>query len=176
MSNTALISILCADHPGLIAEVSGRLFDLGVNLGDATFAVLGGGAEFTLVAKLPAGLGFAEIEQELKSLKLLKDAKLSVAPFAYRETHDEQAQITHRVEITGDDSPGLIARLSEALPKFGANIVRLNSESIPSESGARFLLRMALSVPAGKEASCMATVANTASQLNLKCQWQQVVR
>lgn len=174
MPNTALVSIICEDHAGLIADVTGRLFDLGVNLGDATFAVLGGGAEFTLVAKLPSGVGLAEIEQELKSLKLLKDAKLSVAPFAYRETHDEQAQITHRVEITGDDSPGLVARLSEALPKFGANIVRLNSESMPSESGARFLLRMALFVPSAKEASCMATVANTASQLNLKCHWQKV--
>jgi glycine cleavage system transcriptional repressor len=174
MPNTALVSIICEDHTGLIADVTGRLFDLGVNLGDATFAVLGGGAEFTLVAKLPSGLGLPEIEQELKSLALLKDAKLSVSPFTYRETHDEKAHITHRVEITGDDSPGLVARLSEALPKFGANIVRLNSESMPSESGARFLLRMALSVPAAKEASCMATIANTASQLNLKCHWQKV--
>lgn len=174
MTMTALISIICEDHPGLIADVTGRLFDLGVNLGDTTFAVLGGGAEFTLVAKLPAGLGLGEIEQELKALKRLRDAKLTVSAFAFRETHDEQAHITHRVEITGDDSPGLVARLSEALPKFGANIVRLNSESMPSESGARFLLRMALSVPPAKAASCMATVANTASQLNLKCHWQQV--
>jgi glycine cleavage system transcriptional repressor len=174
MNNTALISIICEDHSGLIAEVTGRLFDLGINLGDTTFAVLGGGAEFTLVAKLPQGIGLSDVEKELRSLKLLKDAKLTVTTFQYRESHDEQAHITHRVEITGDDSPGLVARLSEALPKFGANIVRLNSESVPSESGARFLLRMALSVPSAKAATCMATIANTASQLNLKCHWQQV--
>ncbi len=174
MSGTALISIICQDNSGLIAEVTGRLFDLGVNLGDTTFAVLGGGAEFTLVAKLPQGIALADIEKELRTLPHLKDAKLTVTPFQYRESHDAQAHITHRVEITGDDSPGLIARLSEALPKFGANIVRLNSESVPSESGARFLLRMALSVPPAKAPTCMATVANTASQLNLKCHWQQI--
>lgn len=176
MANTALISILCEDHQGLIAEVSGRLFDLGANLGNTTFAVLNGGAEFTLVANLPDGVGLGDIERELKSLALLKDAKLSVAPFTYRQSPEGQARITHRVEITGDDSPGLVARLSEALPKFGANIVRLNSESIPSKSGARFLLRMALAVPAAKEAACMATVANTAAQLNLQCNWQPVGR
>jgi glycine cleavage system transcriptional repressor len=174
MNGTALISIICEDHHGLIAEVTGRLFDLGINLGDTTFAVLGGGAEFTLVAKLPQGTALAEVEKELRTLPLLKDAKLTVTNFQYRENHSEQALITHRVEITGDDSPGLIARLSEALPKFGANIVRLNSESIPSDSGARFLLRMALAVPPAKTATCMATIANTASQLNLKCHWQQV--
>lgn len=174
MNNTALISIICEDHSGLIAEVTGRLFDLGINLGDTTFAVLGGGAEFTLVAKLPSDVTMADVERELRSLPLLKDAKLTVAAFQYRESHGQQAHITHRVEMTGDDSPGLIARLSEALPKFDANIVRLNSESVPSDSGARFVLRMALAVPAAKAASCMATVANTASQLNLKCHWQQV--
>ena len=174
MSGTALISIICEDHSGLIAEVTGRLFDLGINLGDTTFAVLGGGAEFTLVAKLPQGIALPEVEKELRTLPLLKDAKLAVTTFQYRESHDAQAHITHRVEITGDDSPGLVARLSEALPKFGANIVRLNSESVPSDSGARFLLRMAISVPPAKAATCMATIANTASQLNLKCHWQQV--
>lgn len=173
--STALVSIICEDHPGLIADVAGRLFDLGINLGDTTFAVLGGGAEFTLVAKLPdAGLALDDLERELRSLPSLQGARLTVTAFQYRESHDEHARITHRIEMVGDDSPGLVARLSEAFRAFGANIVRLNSESVPSASGARFLLRMAVWVPAGKEAACMATVANTAGQMNLKCQWQQV--
>lgn len=173
-ANTALISIICQDSAGLIADVTGRLFDLGVNLGDTTFAVLGGGAEFTLVGKLPANVDLDEVERELRAVPLLENAQLTVRPFTYRETHDQSAQITHRIEITGDDSPGLIARLSEAFSQMGANIVRLNSESVPSPSGARFLLRMAVNVPESKAAVCMATVANTAGQMNLTCRWQQV--
>jgi glycine cleavage system transcriptional repressor len=172
--STALVSIICEDHPGLIADVAGRLFDLGINLGDTSFAVLGGGAEFTLVAKLPERLALDELERELHSLPALKGARLTVSAFQYRENHDEHARITHRIEIVGDDSPGLVARLSEALRAFGANIVQLNSESVASASGARFLLRMAVWVPAGKEATCMATVANTAGQMNLKCEWSAV--
>jgi glycine cleavage system transcriptional repressor len=171
---TALVSIICEDHPGLIADVAGRLYDLGVNLGDTTFAVLGGGAEFTLVAKLPERLSLDELERDLKGLPPLKDARLSVTAFTYRESHDEHARITHRIEIVGDDSPGLVARLSEAFREYGANIVRLNSESVPGASGARFLLRIAVWVPEGKEAACMATVANTAGQMNLKCAWSAV--
>ncbi len=129
--STALISLICEDRPGLIAAVTGRLYDIGVNLADTTFAILGGGAEFTLVAKLPERLTLADLERELDELPELSDAKLTVTPFSYRESHDEKARITHRIEITGDDSPGLIARLSEAFRAFGANIVRLNSESVP---------------------------------------------
>jgi glycine cleavage system transcriptional repressor len=172
--STALVSIICEDHPGLIADVAGRLFDLGINLGDTTFAVLGGGAEFTLVARMPDRVGLGDLQKELASLPSLEGAQLSVTPFTYRESHDEHARITHRIEIVGDDSPGLVARLSEAFRAFGANIVRLNSESVQSASGARFLLRIAVWVPEGKADACMATVANTAGQMNLKCQWSAV--
>ena len=57
---------------------------------------------------------------------------------------------------------------------FGANIVRLNSESAPSANRAAFVLRLAVWCPETKAAACMATVANTASQMNLKCHWQAV--
>ena len=171
-NHTALVSILCEDRPGLIADVAGRLYELGINLGDTTFAVLGSGAKLTLVAKLPEDITIADVEEDLRSMPVLRGADLEVAPFAYRETHDQSAQITHRIEITGDDSPGLIARLSEALRPMGANIVELNSESVPG--AARFLLRMAISVPKGKEAVCMSTIANTAGQMNLSCKWEQV--
>ena len=173
-NHTALISILCEDRPGLIADVTGRLYDLSINLGDTSFAVLGSGAKLTIVAKLPPDISIADVEEELHSIPVLKGAEMSVAPFAYRDTHDQTAHVTHRIEITGDDSPGLIARLSEALRPMGANIVELNSESVPGAGGARFLLRMALWVPPGKEAVCMATIANTAGQMNLSCRWQQV--
>jgi len=173
-NHTALISILCEDRPGLIADVTGRLYDLGINLGDTSFAVLGSGAKFTVVAKLPSDTSIADVEEELHSIPVLKGAEVSVSPFAYRETHDQTAHVTHRIEITGDDSPGLIARVSEALRPMGANIVELSSESVPGADAARFLLRMAIWVPAGKEAVCMATIGNTAGQMNLSCRWAQV--
>ena len=170
-NHTALVSIMCEDRPGLIADVAGRLYELGINLGDTTFAVLGSGAKLTLVAKLPSDISISDVDEELRSMPVLRGADLEVAPFAYRETHDQSAHITHRIEITGDDSPGLIARLSEAFAGFDANIVWLNSESLEGASGARFLLRMAIFVPGEKAAACMATVANTAGQMNLKCEW-----
>ena len=87
--------------------------------------------------------------------------------------HAEQAHITHRIEITGKDSPGLIARLSEVFLQFGANIVRLNSERLPGAGHAHYMLRMAVFIPEGKAATCLATVANTAAQLALTCWWEE---
>ena len=65
MATTALISILCPDRIGLVAAIAGRLFDLGGNLADTTFAVLGGGAEFTAVCEFPEGVTPETIEAEV---------------------------------------------------------------------------------------------------------------
>lgn len=174
MASTVLISIICADRPGLIAAITARLFDLGANLGDTTCAVLGGAAEFTSVCDLPDGVSGDTVERELHALPHLKDAKLGVTPFAYQPAHAPTAKITHRIEITGKDSPGLIARVSEVFGDFGANIVRLNSERIPGSGGAKYVLRIAAWVPPEKAGTCMATIANTAAQLQLACWWDEV--
>src|SRR5262245_11305825 len=169
MAKSALVSVICEDRTGLIAAITGRMFDLGINLGDTTFAVLGTGAEFTTLCEIPDDISLGELESELRELPELEDAKLTVSPFSFQAHHASSGQITHRIELIGDDSPGLIARLSEVFGDYGANIVRLNSERIPGASGARYATRIAVSIPKDKEQACLATVANTAAQMSLSC-------
>lgn len=169
MSEIALVSIFCPDRTGLIAAIAGRLHDLGVNLGDTTFAVLGGGAEFTSVCELPAGVSRQTVEEDLTGLPELSGGKIAVTPFTLADVHGPSAHITHRIEIAGQDMPGLVARVAEAFNEFGANIVRLNSERIPGSSGTRYVTRIAAWIPESKTQACLATVANTAAQMNLTC-------
>ena len=53
MSQRAIVSISCVRQAGLLAAVSERLFELGCNLADTTYALLAGSAEFTTVCELP---------------------------------------------------------------------------------------------------------------------------
>jgi len=170
MSDIALVSIFCSDRTGLIAAIAGRLHDLGVNLGDTTFAVLGAGAEFTSVCELPAGVSMRTVEEDLKAIPELAGGTISVSSFTMADVHGPSAQVTHRIEIAGKDMPGLVARVAEAFNEFGANIVRLNSERIPGSGGARYVTRIDAWIPDSKTAACLATVANTAAQMNLTCE------
>ena len=174
MTVKALVSIIGEDQTGLIAAIAGRLFDLGANLGDTTFAVLGSAAEYTSVCELPDGLTLDVVERDLKSLPALAGAKVSVAPFNYGMTHGPAARITHRIEMAGRDSPGLIARISEVFMQFGANIVRLNSEREPGADGMRYITRVDVWIPRAKAGACLATIANTAEQLSLTCSSHEV--
>jgi glycine cleavage system transcriptional repressor len=161
-----LISFFAPDRTGLVAAVTSRLFDLGANLGDANFAVLGTGAEMSAVCDIPASLSPDDLEAHLRQLPELQDAKLEVIPFALDPTHGPAARVTHRVTVAGGDRPGLVARLSEVFGNFDANIVTMNAEHVPAPGGTnRYIIRFAVAIPEGRANSCLATIANTAEEL-----------
>jgi glycine cleavage system transcriptional repressor len=156
---------------GLVAAITGRLFDLGINLGDTTFAVLGGGAGFASVSEAPASLTPEVLRRELMGLPELRDAVVAVTPFTYGRTHGSTGRITHRVRVTGGDSPGLVARLSEAVVDFGANVVRLDTTLVPGRDQGRdqYVIRLELWIPPARADACLATLTNTAEELHLSC-------
>jgi glycine cleavage system transcriptional repressor len=175
MVDTALISIFAPDRTGLVAAVTGCLFDLGVNLADTAFAVLGGGAEFTAVCELPQDLTLDAVAVSLERLPELADAEVSVTPFGLAPVHAPSGNVTHRIMVRGGDRPGLIARLCEVFVQFNANVVRLNSEKIPGPGHPRYAITISVWIPGGHEASCLNTVANTAGELGLECRWEGII-
>ncbi|ARJ65413.1 amino acid-binding protein [Magnetospirillum sp. ME-1] len=163
---TVLVSVFCSDRTGLVAAITGRLFDLGADLGDTSFAMLGSGAEFTSVCDLPASVSADEVETDLSRLPLLAGARISVRPFEMDSAHGPAGTITHRVVVSGGDRPGLVARLSEVFGEFQANIVRMDAQRLP-EQGI-YVTRFSVCIPTRAEA-CLTTVANTAGEMNLAC-------
>lgn len=174
MTINALVSISCPDRVGLVSAITGCLFELGSNLGDTTFAVLGEAAEFISVVEMPEGTGPEEMESMLRKLPELDDANITVSPFTLAPVHGPSGQVTHRITVSGGDRPGLIARLSEVFVEFKANIVRLNAERIVATDATQYAVIIAVSIPEENVRSCLATVANTAGGLGLNCEWEEL--
>lgn len=172
--NNLLISIVCPDKPGLISAVTGALFELGVNLGDTTFTILGEGAEFTAVCESPADLPADELTEQLNVLEDLKGAEITVRPFSYATTHKMSDNITHHVVLQGRDQPGLIARMTEVFADYEANIVRMDSKKLSEGSEARYLIQLWVSIPESRADACLATVTNTATVLDMQSSWVAV--
>jgi glycine cleavage system transcriptional repressor len=168
---TVLVSVFCSDRTGLVATITGRLFDLGANLGDTSFAMLGSGAEFTSVCDLPDSVRPEEVEADLGKLPGLAGARISIRPFEMDSAHGSAGTITHRVVVSGGDRPGLVARLSEVFGEFQANIVRMDAQRLP-EQGI-YVTRFSVSIPSRSEA-CLTTIANTAEEMNLACSVEAV--
>jgi glycine cleavage system transcriptional repressor len=88
-------------------------------------------------------------------------------PFTYDPAPGPAARITHRVEVSGGDQLGLIARLADIFAQFGANIVRLDAQKLPDSEGGRYVTRFAVALPKDRAETCLSAIANTAGSLGL---------
>ncbi|HEX9808678.1 MAG TPA: ACT domain-containing protein [Alphaproteobacteria bacterium] len=175
MARTFLISVACADRTGLIAAIAGCLFDIGGNLGDTTFAVLGTEAEFTSLVDLPEHLSVETVRRELAALAETGGARIEVAPYDRPTVHGPLGRATHVITVAGGDQPGLIARIAEVFVEFGANIIHMEAGREPGpEPPGRYLTRFSVAIPAANAEKCLATVANTAGAMDLSCAWTEV--
>ncbi len=174
MATTAIVSILCGDSVGLIAAITGRLFDLGANLGDTTFAVLGGGAEFTAIREFLGDVPIESVEEDLRRLRELTDAQVTVNRFDLQPVDGPSDSIIYRIEVNGGDRPGLVARLCEVFIQFKANIVRLNAVKAPAVGNGQYVIRFTVNIPEANTRSCLATIANTAGEMQMNYEYKEI--
>lgn len=174
MSNTLLVSVICPDRPGLISSITGLLFDLGINLGDTSFAVLGSGAEFTAICEAPGKVSADMLVQQLRGLEDLANADIKVSSFKWGVDRGEAGRVTHRIVLQGGDEPGLVARLTEVVSDYDANIVRMDTKTLAATSGREYLIELSVAIPGGRAEACMAALGNTAASLNMKSSWTEI--
>lgn len=170
----ALVSILCLDRVGLVSAIADCLFAAGINLRDTTFAVLGKGAEFTSICELPDGIGAVWLQDELARLTELSGAQIRVVPYGFDPRPGPMGRITHRIEVSGGDQLGLIARLADIFTENGANIVRLDAQKLPESEGGRVVTRFSVWLPPDRARLCLAAVANTAGSLGLSSKAEEL--
>lgn len=170
-----LISIIGKDQTGVVSSVTGYLFEIGANLADSSFAVLGKAFEFSCVATFDATLDREELENGLANLETLNDARITVTNFHYELERSDSGEITHTVEITGGDRPGLVARISEVLVDYDANIVRMSSRRVPLDDGTfDYRTRFAINLSMDRYQALEAALYNTAGSLRLECRLDPV--
>ncbi|WP_135078366.1 amino acid-binding protein [Terasakiella sp. SH-1] len=172
MTSTVLVSVFCPDQTGLVASITGNLFDLGANLAATTFTALGTGAEFTAVAELPEDVSIDDIQNDLEKIDVLNGAQISITPFTLEPNQGPHGRITHRITVSGGDRPGLIARLCEVFVQFKANIVRMNAERLVSGTQDQYIIRFSVCLDDDKADKCLATIGNTAGELKLDYHWE----
>ena len=172
MAENALITYIGPDRAGLISKVTGRVFDLGGDLGDVTFAALGEAAEMTLLCELPKDLTMDRLAKELKALPEVQDGEVTVDAFQMKATLGPSSRITHRIILSGGDRPGLVAKITKILDEHGANVVRMNAERLMGASGKQYISRFAISLREERAPACLAAIVTLAGELKLTFRYE----
>ncbi len=162
-----LVTVFSEDQQGLIAAISRALFELNINLGDASYNVLGQGGKFVALCKAPAETNAEAIRQALNATELLQNASIQVEPFDLATRHQSSGQ-TLRVAFTGEDMPGLVAQITELAQDFNANIEHMQTRSQPNNHGQHYRIELTLATPESRREPLLAALQNIASSLSLQ--------
>jgi len=175
MTTTAIVSIICPDRVGLISAITGRLFDLGADLGDTSFSVLNAKADFNAVCVFPNTMDLDTLKGELADLPETAGANIEVEHMDTTPALAPSPSITHAITVSGGDCPGLMTRLCEVFQLSNANIVHMKSERVQGGDKNQYVISAFVTIPAANEQICLTTVTNTAGELGLTCQWEKLV-
>lgn len=127
MSSLAVTAI-GVDQPGIIARVTGVLYEHGGNLTDSSMTILGG--HFAIMLLVDCGADPAELEAALADATA--DLGLIVRVAEVGEGH-ESAPATHVLTVYGTDRPGIVHAASRALAEAGVNVTDLTTQLLGGE-------------------------------------------
>ncbi len=169
-----LITISAPDQVGLVSSVAAALFDLGGDLGEVSFADIAGEARFSAAVELPRTVTAEDVHAALAGLPVLKEARLDITPTASDLLTDAPLGITHIVECEGNDQPGFLARITETLIDYTANIARLDSSRKAAADRDGYRIIMYLTIPEQRASACLAALDNVAQSLGCRFQVESV--
>ncbi len=173
MERALLLSIKGPDRVGVVSHVTSTLFDSGCNLADTSYAVLGQAFEFTCIMEVSSSVSDEELTSRINELDVLEGSDISLTPFSFSLEHAANSDISHVIELRGGDRPGLIARVSEALSDFDANIVNMSSRRVVANNGQyHYETRFDINVDDSRKKLCENAIYNTAGSLHLDCQFK----
>lgn len=169
-----ILRITGSDGVGHIANITGYLFEIGANLADASFTVLGTGFEFSSLIEFQSEIDVTEIESGLKACGIPESTRISLVPASYGFNRMDDSVITHTVEFSGGDRPGLVARMSEVFGKYNANIVRMSSRRGEIDGQYDYRTRFSVHVRPDTYKALETALYNTAGSLRLNCNMEEV--
>jgi glycine cleavage system transcriptional repressor len=134
------VAVVGRDRPGIVADVSGRLLELGANVEDVVTSLLSGHFALMLVCAAPAETSLAALQERLGGLP----DGLQAAAWDVDE-RPERPRPSHLVSVYGPDQPGIVHAVSKLLADRAVNICDMTCRL----GGGVYALTLEVELPAG---------------------------
>jgi len=151
------VTVLGHDRPGIIAETTGQLADLGLNLEDSTMTLLRG--HFAMVLICAGNATVTGIEAALAPLGA--DGALTVS---VREVPQETSPVavgtSWVLTVHGGDRAGIVSTVVAEVARVGGNVTDLSTRLV----GELYLLVAELDLPLDRDPAGLAAAIDAAAE------------
>lgn len=121
------VTAIGRDRPGIVAAISGVLFELGGNIEDSRMSILRGHFAVMLIVELPAETSPESLERDLAAVR----EQLGLEAVSVREVEslagEPGAEPGHVLTVYGADRPGIVHRVAALLAERGVNVTDLST-------------------------------------------------
>jgi glycine cleavage system transcriptional repressor len=156
------VTVLGHDRPGIIADVTGVLAELGGNLEDSSMTLLRGHFAMTLVVRTPASAD--EVRRTLEPR--FSGNGLDVAVHALPEEGPAVGSGTGYVlSVHGADRPGIVSAITRVVADHGGNITDLTTRL----AGSLYVLVAEVELPMAADVAALHdTLTSAAGRLGVE--------
>ncbi len=143
------LTIVGRDRPGIVAQVTEILFNLGCNIADSSCSILGGQFAMILIISHPQFTGRDSFGEAFRPLE---DADLTVALRVLKPGGEVPPHFEGEIcmiSVYGADRPGIVYRVAQVLGAKRINITDLNTKLVGSEQRPVYVMILEAILPAG---------------------------
>ena len=141
------LTIVGRDRPGIVAQATEILFNLGCNIADSSCSILGGQFAMILIIAHPT---FTGRDSFGNAFQPLEDADLTVALRVLKaggELHPDLAGEICMISVYGADKPGIVYHVAKVLGEKKINITDLNTKLVGSEQRPVYVMMIEALLP-----------------------------
>lgn len=140
------VTAIGVDRPGIVAGVTGALFEQGCNLEDVSSTILAGHFSMMVLVRAPDAVSAAGLEGSLRPVA--EEFDLVVAVREVGSARVEISPATHMVSVYGSDRPGIVYKVTSALAAADVNVTDLTSRVIGDPEDPVYALMLEVAAPA----------------------------
>ena len=169
MAHFAVVAI-GADRPGIVAALTGALFEAGGNLEDVSSSILRG--HFAIMLVVDAPVPAEELERDL--MDAARPLGVSVTVRDVEAGAPRRARATHTLVAYAADKPGIVAGLTRLLADRGVNVTDLSCR-LTQEEPQVYVMVAELSPAEGTDLDALgAEIAARAGELGVDAAFRPI--
>ena len=149
------VTAVGGDRPGIVARLSGVLYEAGANIEDSSMTILLGQFAMILIVSVPDGVdasglreAFSPVAEELGLFVTVEE----LSPQALGRGGHGTERADYIITVIAPDRPGIVYRISSLLASRGVNITDMNTKVVSGDERPVYTMVLEVGVPQGVDA------------------------
>ncbi len=174
-NNYFAVFVLGTDGPGIVADITRALFELGANINDSSHTIIGN--QFAMLLLISAMPNYTAEKIQSAFQEITKNRGLTI------HTHKLSPDDIHRknldpgqlcvIHLYGADKPGIVYQVTNLLAKNNVNITDLSTRRFGSETKPIYIMYLEAEVPNNVDTRKLGSdLNNIAESLNVEIKYE----